>query len=202
MCWDCPVRIRIAGFVHVPLYQRGPRPTLVQLFQASDVNKIRTMLVMAVAAVWVASPVRAQPVSSATGYVGSEPIRTVRLCSDFHTEASQLLKSIESAGARIAKMADEARASDLVVLRETLEENNAAAEALAAMGQAHIAQLAQDVPSSESIPTETERLRGERALRQLTVLKDRVTDLYVDSAAFKKRLSQETKQNQVTRISD
>lgn len=157
-------------------------------------------ILASIACVLFAAGAHAQAVTGSTGYVGSTPIRTMRLCSDYHVESKELLKSVEGTGARIQKMAAEAQTSDLVVLRETLDENSAAAQSLAAMGQGVVAQLALDVPMSDTVPSDVERQRGEKVLRQLTVLKDRVTDLYADSVAFKKRLSQDTKQNQVTRL--
>ena len=149
-------------------------------------------ILASIACVLFAAGAHAQAVTGSTGYVGSTPIRTMRLCSDYHVESKELLKSVEGTGARIQKMAAEAQTSDLVVLRETLDENSAAAQSLAAMGRGVVAQLALDVPMSDTVPSDVER--------QLTVLKDRVTDLYADSVAFKKRLSQDTKQNQVTRL--
>ena len=87
-----------------------------------------------------------------------------------------------------------------MVLEKGLLDNIASLEALYAMAESLRGELEDTIERADRPATLEEQEPADRLLRQMTVLKDRAMALYGDSQAFFRKLTSETKDNQVTRL--
>jgi len=121
-----------------------------------------------------------------------ELIRTELYAADYHAEARRALKTVNKSIDKVRALLEQAKKLDLVVLEDALEKNIRSLEGLAEVGEEIYGKMADAVPLLEIPPKEGEKAAGDEFLRQINVVKDRATALYVSSRSFSMKLQRDT----------